>query len=93
MASVGHPGASATGVARAQQLKDQLYDSQAKLTDLFGDLEPKLMLDAIIATYCKAPLASGNECCESYGICFFTATAVASKFIEYPAEASVMKIH
>lgn len=62
----GASGASATGVARAQQLKVQLYDSQAKLTDLFGDLEPKLMLDAITATYLKAPLASGNECCESY---------------------------
>ena len=56
MASFGHPSAAATGVARAQQLKDQLYDSNAKLNDLFGDLEPKLMLDAIIDTYCKALL-------------------------------------
>lgn len=32
---------------RAAQLRKQLYDPDAKLVDLFGDLEPKLMLDEI----------------------------------------------
>ena len=41
-------GATASAApSRAVQLRKQLYDKDAKLVDLFGDLEPKLMLDAI----------------------------------------------
>ena len=36
---------------RAADLKRALYDPNAKLVDLFGDLEPKLMLDAITETF------------------------------------------
>ena len=43
-----------TATAKAQQMKEQLYNRDAKLTDLFGDLEPKCMLDAIVGTYSKA---------------------------------------
>lgn len=57
MASVpsGSGGASSQfgQLGKAPQLKEQLYNPDAKLTDLFGSLEPKMMLDAIISTYCK----------------------------------------
>ena len=36
---------------RAADLKKALYDPNAKLVDLFGDLEPKLMLDSIMDTF------------------------------------------
>lgn len=47
----GSGGGGATIGARAHEIKDQLYNPDAKLTDLFGELEPKLMLDAIKKTY------------------------------------------
>lgn len=43
-------GSSLLGV-RAADLKKALYDPNAKLVDLFGDLEPKLMLDSIMETF------------------------------------------
>lgn len=45
------PASASVSTAKAEQLKDQLYNPDAKLTDLFGELEPKLMLDAIKKTY------------------------------------------
>lgn len=36
---------------RAADLKKALYDPHAKLVDLFGDLEPKLMLNSIMETF------------------------------------------
>ena len=48
------PMVSTTTTAKAPQMKEQLYNRDAKLTDLFGNLEPKCMLDAIIGTYSKA---------------------------------------
>lgn len=39
------------GVLRAKELKAALYDPSVKLVDLFGDLEPKLMLDQIMETF------------------------------------------
>lgn len=59
-APVPAPAAAALftpSTAKAEQLKDQLYNPDAKLTDLFGELEPKLMLDAIKKTY--NPKANG----------------------------------
>lgn len=47
----GGGGVATTIGARAHEIKDQLYNPDAKLTDLFGELEPKLMLDAIKKTY------------------------------------------
>lgn len=51
--SLGTPaGISAqAGGTKAEQLKKQLYHKDAKLVDLFGDLEPKMMLDSIINTF------------------------------------------
>ena len=48
--AAGSAGVSLLGV-RAAELKKALYDPNAKLVDLFGDLEPKLMLDAIMETF------------------------------------------
>lgn len=47
------PSSTVVGPAacRAAELKKQLYDKDVKLIDLFGDLEPKLMLDAITESF------------------------------------------
>lgn len=45
------PAAKASAVTRAFQLKRQLYDNDVKLVDLFGDLEPKMMLNAIMELF------------------------------------------
>ena len=70
MASVpsGSGGASSQfgQLGKAPQLKEQLYNPDAKLTDLFGSLEPKMMLDAIISTYCKAWFGE-NDTCVAFG--------------------------
>ena len=43
-------------LTKAQELKKKLYDPNVKLVDLFGDLEPKMMLDAIFDTFWESYL-------------------------------------
>lgn len=47
---------------KAEQLKRQLYDPDAKLTDLFGNLEPKLMLDQIMNCFWDSCLPQVLNC-------------------------------
>ena len=47
----GHGGSLPARQTKAAQLKQELYSKDAKLSDLFGDLEPKMMLQSITDTF------------------------------------------